>query len=111
MAFPDQTFDTVVDTLGLCTFSDPVAALWEMARVCRPNGRLLLLEHGRSGHEWLGHWQDRRADRHEKRLGCRWNREPLDLVRQAGLKVLKAERTFLGIFHLLEAMSPERGPR
>ena len=109
LAFPDQTFDTVVDTLGLCTFPDPVAALREMARVCRPDGRLLFLEHGRSGHEWLGRWQDRRADRHEKRLGCRWNREPLDLVRQAGLKVLKAERTFIGIFHLLEAMSLERG--
>jgi ubiquinone/menaquinone biosynthesis C-methylase UbiE len=103
LAFPDQTFDTVVDTLGLCTFPDPVAALREMARVCRPDGRILLLEHGRSDREWLGRWQDRRADNHAKRLGCRWNREPLDVVRQAGLKVLATERTFLGILHLLEA--------
>ena len=109
LAFPDQTFDTVVDTLGLCTFPDPLGVLREMVRVCRPNGRLLLLEHGRSDRQWLGRWQDKRADRHAKHLGCRWNREPLDLLRQAGLKVLKAEHTFLGIFHLLEASPPERG--
>lgn len=107
LAFPDHHFDTVVDSLGLCTFLDPVAALREMARVCRPEGRILLLEHGRSDRQWMGRWQDARADRHAKRLGCRWNREPLDLVRQAGLRVLKAERTFLGILHLLDAMPPE----
>ena len=35
-----------------------------MARVCKPEGRILLLEHGRSDREWLGRWQDRRDDRH-----------------------------------------------
>lgn len=104
LAFPDPCFDTVVSSLSLCTFPDPVAALREMARVCRPNGRILLLEHGRSDREWLGRWQDRRADRHAKALGCRWNREPLDLVRQAGLKLIAAQRIFFGIMHLLEAM-------
>ena len=28
--YPDETFDTVIDTFGLCSFSDPVAALKEM---------------------------------------------------------------------------------
>ena len=47
--FPDQSFDTVVDTFGLCSYDDPVAVLKEMARVCKkPNGKILLLEHGRS---------------------------------------------------------------
>ncbi|MFQ5801613.1 MAG: class I SAM-dependent methyltransferase [Candidatus Methylomirabilales bacterium] len=103
LAFPDQSFDTVVDSLTLCTFPNPVAALREMARVCRTGGRILLLEHGRSDREWLGRWQDRRADRHAKHLGCRWNREPLDLVRQAGLTLIAAQRTLLGVFHLIEA--------
>lgn len=98
----DHCFDTVVDTMGLCTFPEPVAALREMARVCRPGGRILLLEHGRSDREWIGRWQDRRADRHARHLGCRWNRDPLDLVRQAGLRVFTAKQTFLGIFHTME---------
>ncbi len=101
---PDRSFDTVVSTLSVCTFPDPLAALREMARVCRLEGRILRLEHGRSNRDWLSRWQDRRADRHARTLGCRWNREPLDLVRQAGLKVIAPRQTFLGIFHTIEAM-------
>ena len=36
LPFPDEIFDTVVSSLSTCTFPDPVAALKEMARVCRP---------------------------------------------------------------------------
>ena len=110
LAFTDQCFDTVVSSLSLCTFPDPTTALREMARVCRADGRILLLEHGRSDREWLGRWQDRRADRHAKALGCRWNREPLDLVRRAGLKLVTTQRLFFGIMHLLEAMPSDAAP-
>jgi ubiquinone/menaquinone biosynthesis C-methylase UbiE len=104
-----RAFDTVVSSLSLCTFPDPVAALREMARVCRPEGRILLLEHGRSDRGWLGRWQDRSADRHAKRLGCHWNRDPLEIVRGTGLRLIRARRTFFGIFHVLEAMPVGKG--
>lgn len=104
LIFPDQSFDTVVSSLTLCTFTDPMAALREMARVCRADGRILLLEHGRSDHEWLGRWQDRRASKHAERFGCCLNREPHDFVRNAGLEVATARRYFFGIFHVLEAI-------
>lgn len=103
LPFSDKSFDTVVSSLTICTFPDPVAALREMARVCRPEGRILLLEHGRSNREWLGRWQDRHEDSFAKRLGCHWNREPLQIARLAGLTVLAAARTFFGVFHLIEA--------
>lgn len=48
LPYADETFDTVVDTFGLCSFYDPVKALQEMARVCKRDGRILLLEHGRN---------------------------------------------------------------
>lgn len=103
LAFPDRSFDMVVDSLSLCTFPDPIAALREMARVCRTDGRILLLERGRSDREWLGRWQDRRAYAHARQFCCNLNREPLALVLQAGLKPISVRRTFLGIFHIIEA--------
>ena len=80
LAFPDRSFDTVVSSLAMCTFPNPVVALQEMARVCCPKGKILLLEHGRSDRQWLGRWQDRHADKFAQPLGCHWNREPLELV-------------------------------
>ena len=102
LGFPDECFDTVVSSLSTCTFPDPIAALGEMARVCRRDGRILLLEHGRSDREWLGRWQDRQADGFAKRLGCHWNREPAKMVRDAGLRKVSGWRTFVGIFHVIE---------
>ena len=107
LPFPEHCFDTVVSSLSACTFPDPARAFREMARVCRSDGKILLLEHGRSNREWLGRWQDRHADNFAESLGCHWNREPLKLVREAGLKVVRARRKFFGIFHQIEA---EPGP-
>jgi ubiquinone/menaquinone biosynthesis C-methylase UbiE len=104
LPFSNESFDTVVSSLSTCTFPDPVAALEEMARVCRREGKVLLLERGRSDRERLGRWQDRRADRFSTPLGCHWNREPLELVRQAGLKVHRAKLHFFGIFQQIESL-------
>jgi ubiquinone/menaquinone biosynthesis C-methylase UbiE len=103
LAFRGDTFDNVVSTLSTCTFPNPVPALREMARVCRVEGSILLLEHGRSDRAWAARYQDRHAENHVRQLGCQWNREPQDLVRQAGLQLIQATRQFLGVFHTIEA--------
>lgn len=103
LPFSNQIFDTVVSSLSTCTFPNPVGALREMARVCKPAGRILLVEHGRSNREWLARWQDRHADQFAKPLGCHWNREPLEIAREAGLKVIETQRCFFGIFHRIKA--------
>ena len=105
LPFSDKSFDTVVSSLTTCTFPQPVAALREMARVCRTEGKILLLDHGRSDRDWLGRWQDRHADKFAKPLGCHWNRQPLELVREAGLRVVMAQRTCFGIFHQIDAIA------
>jgi methyltransferase OMS1 len=48
LPYSNDSFDTVVSTFGLCSFNDPVAVLREMQRMCKPGGKILLLEHGRS---------------------------------------------------------------
>jgi ubiquinone/menaquinone biosynthesis C-methylase UbiE len=103
LAFPDASFHTVVSTLATCTFPDPVKALREMRRVCVPGGRILLLEHGRSDRPRIAAWLDRTAPRHAAQLGCWWNRDPLESLRNAGLEPLAAHRGYLGMVHVIEA--------
>ncbi|MGA7671567.1 MAG: methyltransferase domain-containing protein [Nitrolancea sp.] len=101
--FPDAAFDTVTSSLSTCTFPDPIAALKEMKRVCRPDGRILLFEHGRSSFGPAGWVQDRMAEGHARRIGCHWNREPQEFVRAAGLNLVSSRRSILGVLYLIEA--------
>lgn len=60
LPFEDQSFDTAVATLVLCTIPDPGRALAEVARVLRPDGALLVLEHVRDPvSARRARWQDR----------------------------------------------------
>jgi ubiquinone/menaquinone biosynthesis C-methylase UbiE len=99
LPFRDYSFDTVVSSLSTCTFPNPATAVREMARVGKLAGQILLLEHGRSDRQWLGNWQDRHVDTFAKRFGCHWNREPLEIAKIAGLKIITAQRTFFGLLH------------
>ena len=104
LEFPDGSFDIVVSTLSTCTFPNPVKALQEIKRVCKPNGLILLLEHGHSSLPWLARFQDRNEYQHyQDHAGCRWNQDPLDLVQSAGIKILKSKRNILGEYHSIEA--------
>lgn len=78
LPFADDEFDTAVLTLVLCTIDNPAAALREIARVLRPGGRLLFLEHVRSRHPGVARWQDR-LEKPWKAIGngCRCNRDTL----------------------------------
>jgi ubiquinone/menaquinone biosynthesis C-methylase UbiE len=76
LPFEDDSFDTAVFTLVLCTVPDPAAALAEAARVLRPGGKLLFVEHVRSRHSGLAGWQDRlQRPWHFLADGCHCNRD------------------------------------
>jgi len=89
----DDSADTAVSTLVLCTVPDQAAALGELKRVLRPGGRLLFLEHVRSEDEKSARWQDRlhgpwKLFGH----GCNCNCDTLAAIRAAGFKVERVER-------------------
>lgn len=102
LSFDDDSFDTVVSALSTCTFPDPVAALREMERVCKPDGRILLVEHGLSDFGPLARYQQWREDAHYAKAGCRWTQEPLAVVEAAGLQVEDARTGLLGMVTSIE---------
>ena len=48
LKFPDDTFDVVYAPYVISVVPDPVAVTREMVRVCRPGGRIVILNHFRS---------------------------------------------------------------
>ncbi len=104
LPFGDGAFDIVVSTLTLCTTPDPLRLLGEMARVCRPDGRILLLEHGLSTQGSINWVMHRLAPGHLRKYACHLTRDMAALPGQTGLKVLHMERHVFGIFVLVEAV-------
>jgi ubiquinone/menaquinone biosynthesis C-methylase UbiE len=93
MPLPTRCVDTAVVTYALCTIPDPAAALDEIRRVLKPEGRLLFIEHGRSEVPWCGRWQDRLNGVWGRIAGgCRLNRDPLRLIEDAGFVIRARER-------------------
>ncbi|WP_328290661.1 class I SAM-dependent methyltransferase [Nocardia aurantiaca] len=94
LPFADETVDTVVSTLVLCTVDDPDPVLQEIGRVLRPRGRLLFLEHVRAESPRLAHWQDRLAGPWRRFAeGCHCNRATLELIQACGLALEDVQET------------------
>ncbi|MCI4066882.1 class I SAM-dependent methyltransferase [Micromonospora sp. R77] len=104
--FPDGTFDTVVCTLSLCAIPDERRAVAEMARVLRPGGLLLLVDHV------VGATRPVRALQRLIELvsvptaGEHFRRRPLHQVEAVGLRVERQERFARGVIERLAARRP-----
>lgn len=92
LPFEDSSFDTAVFTLVLCTVPDPKAALQEAARILKPGGRLLFVEHVR-GDASLARWQDRlETPWRYFGDGCRCNRDTVASIEAAPFELQQVER-------------------
>lgn len=105
----DDKFDTVVQSMGICSHRSPVQLLRSLGDACKDDGTIILLEHGRSHYEWLNRILDRYAEKHADTWGCWWNRDIEGIVGQSGLRVLKMKRYHFGTTYWIEAQPPSRG--
>jgi len=103
LPFSDGSFDTVVDSFGLCSVDDPVLALNEIARVCKPGGQVLLIEHGRSEWDWLNAALDSSAQGHRKQRGCWYNRDITECLRRSNLELQDHSRWNFWTTHVVRA--------
>ncbi|KAF5680374.1 Methyltransferase mitochondrial [Fusarium heterosporum] len=91
-------YDTVIQTFGLCSVSDPVAVVNNLAKAVKPgSGRIILLEHGKGWFGIVNGLLDKNAGKHFEKYGCWWNRDIEALVEEAasktpGLEIVKVER-------------------
>jgi ubiquinone/menaquinone biosynthesis C-methylase UbiE len=84
----DASVDTVVSTLVLCTVNDPERTLGEIARVLRPDGQLLFIEHVRASSRFLAACQDYLLRPWRSFAGgCHCNRATVELMRACGFAV------------------------
>jgi ubiquinone/menaquinone biosynthesis C-methylase UbiE len=84
----DGSVDTVVSTLVLCTVDEPERALREIARVLRPDGRLLFIEHVRAGSRFLAACQNTLLHPWRRFAGgCVCNRPTMELMRACGFTI------------------------
>jgi ubiquinone/menaquinone biosynthesis C-methylase UbiE len=104
--FPDESFDTVVCTLALCTIPDDRAAVSEVKRVLRPAGRFVLLEHVRSPNPAVRLGQRLLEPLMLRFEGDHLLRQPLEHLRAEGFEVEQLLRSKLGIVERIAARKP-----
>lgn len=94
----DASVDTVISTLVLCTVGDPERTLSEIARVLRPDGQLLFIEHVRATSRMLAAYQDRLVGPWRRFAGgCFCNRRTVELIRAAGFTVAAEQVVWHGM--------------
>lgn len=106
-----RKYDTVVQTMGLCSVDDPVKLLQNLGKVVKEeDGRILLLEHGRANWGWLNNILDKSAEGHAHRFGCWWNRDLGQIVEESGLEVVEVKRFQGGTTWWFELKKPRSEP-
>lgn len=88
LPFADTVMDSVVMTWTLCSVPEPLAALREIRRVLKQQGKLLFVEHGLAPHRQVAQWQRRLTPLWRcVSGGCHLDRKVDELLRAAGFEL------------------------
>ena len=106
LQFKDQTFDTIIATFVFCSVPDPIRGLQEIKRVCKKDGRIILLEHVRPSSTLGGRIFDLFNPVTVKLMGVNINRNTVANIKKAGLSIMEEKDLFLDIVKLI-VVAPE----
>jgi phosphatidylethanolamine/phosphatidyl-N-methylethanolamine N-methyltransferase len=91
LKFADDTFDIVYAPYVISVVPNPVAVVREMMRVCRPGGRVIVLNHFRSKNR-AGAWMERVIAPFTLHLGFKSDLDLPAFIAQADLKPVSIEK-------------------
>lgn len=106
--FSPDSFDTVVSTLSLCGYQDPIRVLNQCSGWCKKDGRILLMEHGISNNAVIASLQKALDPLAYRMIGCHHNRDMMQIIQSSGIVVEKVERYWAGMIHLIWARPDKR---
>jgi methyltransferase OMS1 len=109
---PTGGYDTIVQTMGVCSTSHASALLRRLGQLCRQpgefsahvvpenddgrGGKILLLEHGKGHFDFINRFLDDGAKMHAAHYGCWWNKDIAEVIRESGLVVERMRRYNFG---------------
>lgn len=107
LEFEDNTFDTIVGSFVFCSVPDPVKGLQEVRRVCKNNGKIVLLEHVLSANRVLAQLMNMVNPLVVRLMAPNINRKTVENISKSGLELEKVTDIFAGAFKLIEARKKE----
>ncbi|PIN88001.1 methyltransferase type 11 [Candidatus Woesearchaeota archaeon CG10_big_fil_rev_8_21_14_0_10_32_24] len=103
LPFKDNTFDYVVMTFVLCSVPNQHKMLYEMKRVVKKEGKIVLLEHMLSKNKIIAFFEHLHNPITKALVGVNINRKTIDSIRECGLKINKEKNIALkDVFKELE---------
>lgn len=76
-----------------------------LQRVCKPDGKIILLEHGTSKYQLLNNLLNKHAQQHADQWGCIWNKDMQQLVESAGIRDATTKRYHFGTTYAITAQN------
>jgi ubiquinone/menaquinone biosynthesis C-methylase UbiE len=98
LEFDDNSFDCVLSSCVFCSVPSPIEGLKEIGRVCKPNGKIVMMEHVRSDIRIFGPIMDLLNPLPLYLYGANINRNTVDNLKKAGYKNIQVKDLWLDIF-------------